>query len=36
VRVRLRQEQFESAYSMGMALSPDEALDLASGKALPA
>ena len=36
VRARLRQEQFESAYSMGMALSPDEALDLASGKALPA
>ena len=36
VRTRLGQEQFEPAYSMGMALSPDEALDLASGKALPA
>ena len=36
VRARLGQEQFEPAYSMGMALSPDEALDLASGKALPA
>ncbi|HXZ73298.1 MAG TPA: tetratricopeptide repeat protein, partial [Streptosporangiaceae bacterium] len=36
VRARLGQEQFEPAYSMGMALSPDEALDLVSGKALPA
>jgi predicted ATPase len=36
VRARLGQEQFEPAHSRGMALSPDEALDLASGKALPA
>jgi hypothetical protein len=36
VRARLGQEQFEPAYSRGMALSPDQALDLASGKALPA
>ncbi len=36
VRAHLGQEQFEQAHAMGMALSPDEALDLASGKALPA
>jgi Tfp pilus assembly protein PilF len=36
VRARLGQEQFEPAYSSGMALSFGEALDLASGKALPA
>jgi predicted ATPase/class 3 adenylate cyclase len=36
VRARLGQEQFEPAYSSGMALSPDQALDLASGKAIPA
>jgi hypothetical protein len=32
VRAHLGQEQFEPAYSRGMALSPDQALDLASGK----
>jgi predicted ATPase len=36
VRARLGQEQFEPAYSSGMALSFGDALDLASGKALPA
>jgi predicted ATPase/Tfp pilus assembly protein PilF len=36
VRARLGQEQFEPAYASGMALNPDQALDLASGKALPA
>jgi hypothetical protein len=36
IRARLGQQQFEPAYSSGMALSPGEALDLASGKALPA
>jgi tetratricopeptide (TPR) repeat protein len=36
VRVHLGQEQFELAYAKGMALSYDEALDLASGKGLPA
>jgi hypothetical protein len=36
VRARLGQEKFEPAYSSGMALSFGEALDLASGKALPA
>ena len=36
VRARLGQEQFEPAYSSGMTLSFGEALDLASGKALPA
>jgi tetratricopeptide (TPR) repeat protein len=36
VRAHLGQAQFEPAYSSGMALSSDEALDLASGKALPA
>ena len=35
VRVHLGQEQFEQAHTRGMALSPDEALDLASGNALP-
>jgi tetratricopeptide (TPR) repeat protein len=34
VRAHLGQEQFERAYARGMALSSDEALDLASGKAL--
>jgi predicted ATPase/class 3 adenylate cyclase len=36
VRARLGQEQFEQAHAKGMALSPDEALDLASGKAFQA
>ena len=36
VRARLGQKQFEPAYSGGMALGFGEALDLASGKALPA
>ncbi len=36
VRAHLGQEQFEQAHAAGMALGPDEALDLASGKALPA
>jgi hypothetical protein len=36
VRARLGHEQLELAYSSGMALSFGEALDLASGKALPA
>jgi tetratricopeptide (TPR) repeat protein len=36
VRAHLGQEQFELAHAKGMALSSDEALDLASGKALPA
>ncbi len=36
VRAHLGQEQFEQARAAGMALSYDEALDLASGKALPA
>jgi predicted ATPase len=36
VRAHLGQEQLEPAYSRGMALSSDQALDLASGKALPA
>ena len=35
VRVHVGQEQFEQAHARGMALSPDEALDLASGNALP-
>ena len=30
------QEQLDRAYATGMALSPDEARDLASGKAFPA
>jgi predicted ATPase/class 3 adenylate cyclase len=34
VRARLGQEQFERAHATGMALSPDQALDLASGKTL--
>jgi hypothetical protein len=33
VRAHLGQEQFEQAHATGMALSPDQALDLASGKA---
>ncbi len=36
VRAHLGQEQFEQAHAMGMALSSDEALDRASGRALPA
>jgi predicted ATPase/class 3 adenylate cyclase len=36
VRAHLGQEQLDPAYSSGMTLSPDQALDLASGKALPA
>jgi predicted ATPase/class 3 adenylate cyclase len=35
VRAHLGQEQFERAHANGMAHSSDEALDLASGKALP-
>jgi predicted ATPase/class 3 adenylate cyclase len=36
VRAHLGQEQFERAYAGGMALSPGEALDMASGKPLRA
>jgi hypothetical protein len=36
VRARLGQEQFERAHATGMTLSSDQALDLASGKTLPA
>ena len=36
VRAHLGQEQFEQANAQGMALSSDEALDLASGKPLQA
>ena len=36
VRTRLGQEQFDRAHARGMALSPSEALDLASGGSLPA
>jgi hypothetical protein len=36
VRTHLGQEQFEQARAEGMALSSDEALDLASRKGLPA
>jgi tetratricopeptide (TPR) repeat protein len=36
VRAQLGQEQFERARATGLALSLDEALDVASGKALPA
>ena len=36
VRAQLGQEQFERAHAKGLALSLDEALDVASGKALPA
>jgi len=36
VRAHLDQEQFEQAHAQGMALSSDEALDLASGKPLQA
>jgi len=32
VRAHLGQEQFDLAYARGMALQPDQALDLASGK----
>jgi predicted ATPase/class 3 adenylate cyclase len=35
VRAHLGQEQFDRAHDKGMALSVDDALDLASGKALP-
>jgi tetratricopeptide (TPR) repeat protein len=35
VRAHLGQEQLDRAYATGMALSPDEALQLASGKAPP-
>jgi hypothetical protein len=35
VRAHLGQTHLERAHASGMALSPDEALDLASGKALP-
>jgi hypothetical protein len=36
VRAHLGQEHFERANAKGIALSSDEALDLASGTALPA
>jgi tetratricopeptide (TPR) repeat protein len=36
VRAHLGQEQFERAYAGGMALNTNEALDMASGKPLPA
>jgi hypothetical protein len=36
VRARLGQEQFDQAHTQGRALSFDQALDLASGKAQPA
>jgi predicted ATPase len=36
VRAQLGQEQFERAHARGMALSPGKALDLASGRSLPA
>jgi len=36
VRAHLGEQQFDRAYARGTALSPDEALDLASGKTLPA
>jgi tetratricopeptide (TPR) repeat protein len=36
LRAHLSQEQFELAYAKGMDLSSDQALTLASGKALPA
>jgi tetratricopeptide (TPR) repeat protein len=36
VRAHLDQAQFERARATGMTLSPDQALDLASGKILPA
>jgi predicted ATPase/class 3 adenylate cyclase len=36
VRAHLSQQQFEQAYAEGMALSFDQAIGLASGKALPA
>ncbi len=35
LRARLGDEQFQQAYARGMALTLEEALDLASGKALP-
>ncbi len=35
VRAHLGQEELNRAYATGMALSPDEACDLASGKAPP-
>jgi hypothetical protein len=35
LRAQLGKEQFERAYAQGMALSLEEAIDLASGKALP-
>ena len=36
VRTSLGEEQFERAYAKGMMLSPDQAIDLALGKSLPA
>ncbi len=35
VRAHLGQEQFDQAYAAGMAFSPDQALDLVSGRASP-
>jgi hypothetical protein len=35
IRCDLGEEQFERAHATGMALSFDEAIDLASGRALP-
>jgi hypothetical protein len=32
VRAQLGQEEFDRAYASGMALNPDQALDLVSGK----
>jgi hypothetical protein len=36
VRAHLGQEEFDRACTRGMALSSDQALDLASGKTIPA
>ena len=36
LRARLGQEQFEQAHAEAVALSSDEALNLASGNSLPA
>jgi hypothetical protein len=36
LRARLGDEQFEQAYAQGMALSPEQAFDLALGTAAPA
>jgi hypothetical protein len=36
VRTSLGEQRFERAYAKGMTLSPDQAIDLALGKSLPA